>query len=566
MLEVEKYKYGVSKMQSGGKQQYLNEAIQFAKSYRNSPGFKERWNKINNSKVTRRSGSKYDDHYGEGKVIWRRSNWNTSKKVTPWNNSSNAAYFPENGFFIGTNKEPVSAMSNWKDELTHEVGHYFESNITPTYKDKYTGQTSPYGGYFSDIYPIFRNSKSYKETLDLLSDDEERQSYEKSPSFNYYLNYQGGYLDGVSESLHDGTPTESYADLFLLRKKLLDSGVYDIRKANNPFTKQHLEQFKKKNKDKIRLFDNFSDEDIIWMMNNVAQNNSKLDKSAYYAKSGIKIKKSNRGKFTSYCGGEVTSACIQKGKNSSDPAVRKRATFAANARKWKHQIGGKIVEASDNTRVARPFNQPPIKVTRQLPQQAQFSALSEDEMNRRKTAAIQRKREEQLYHNQHLWNIDPTKQVTRNNVGFAFANAGIQGEPIRQGLALYSGVKGIQSIGKAATNFVKSIPGRAQTEAQMLKESFTTPVGRQMWGQAAGRFIHPLKWTTGTGGAIGNLAYWNTKGKMFQPVSGVLENAILKSQGVPTDEGLTEQEEQVSNDSLDTWVKGYDLNAKYTFE
>ena len=283
-------------------------------------------------------------------------------------------------------------------------------------------------------------------------------------------------------------------------------------------------------------------------------------------KSGIKIKKSNRGKFTSYCGGEVTSACIQKGKNSSDPAVRKRATFAANARKWKHQIGGKIVEASDNTRVAKPFNQPPIKVTRQLPQQAQFSALSEDEMNRRKTAAIQRKREEQLYHNQHLWNIDPTKQVTRNNVGFAFANAGIQGEPIRQGLALYSGVKGIQSIGKAATNFVKSIPGRAQTEAQMLKESFTTPVGRQMWGQAAGRFIHPLKWTTGTGGALCNLAYCNTKGKMFQPVSGVLENAILKSQGVPTDEGLTEQEEQVSNDSLDTWVKDYDLNAKYTFE
>lgn len=283
-------------------------------------------------------------------------------------------------------------------------------------------------------------------------------------------------------------------------------------------------------------------------------------------KSGIKIKKSNRGKFTSYCGGEVTSACIQKGKNSSDPAVRKRATFAANARKWKHQIGGKIVEASDNTRVARPFNQPQIKVTRQLPRQAQFSALSKDEMNRRKTAAIQRKRDEQLYHNQHLWNIDPTKQVTRNNVGFAFANAGIQGEPIRQGLALYSGVKGIQSIGKAATNFVKSIPGRAQVERQMFKESLTTPVGRQMWGQAAGRFIHPLKWTTGTGGAIGNLAYWNAKGKMFQPVSGVLENAILKSQGVPTDEGLTEQEEQVNNDSLDAWVKDYDLNAKYTFE
>lgn len=48
----------------------------------------------------------------------------------------------------------------------------------------------------------------------------------------------------------------------------------------------------------------------------------------------IHIKKKNRGKFTEYCGGQVTSECIQKGKNSSDPKIRKRATFAQNARKW----------------------------------------------------------------------------------------------------------------------------------------------------------------------------------------------------------------------------------------
>lgn len=62
-----------------------------------------------------------------------------------------------------------------------------------------------------------------------------------------------------------------------------------------------------------------------------------------YAKSGIHIKKENRGKFTSYCGGKVTNECIQRGKHSSNPAIRKRATFAANARKWKHKYGGKIV-------------------------------------------------------------------------------------------------------------------------------------------------------------------------------------------------------------------------------
>ena len=61
--------------------------------------------------------------------------------------------------------------------------------------------------------------------------------------------------------------------------------------------------------------------------------------------SGIHIKEENKGKFTSYCGGKVTNECIQKGKNSSNPAIRKRATFADNARHFKHRLGGSIVEA-----------------------------------------------------------------------------------------------------------------------------------------------------------------------------------------------------------------------------
>jgi len=35
-------------------------------------------------------------------------------------------------------------------------------------------------------------------------------------------------------------------------------------------------------------------------------------------------------------GKKLTAAEIEKAKHSSDPATRKRATFAANARKWKH--------------------------------------------------------------------------------------------------------------------------------------------------------------------------------------------------------------------------------------
>jgi len=61
----------------------------------------------------------------------------------------------------------------------------------------------------------------------------------------------------------------------------------------------------------------------------------------YFKKgSGIHIKKKNRGKFTEYCGGEVTQKCIDKAKKSKNSTLRKRATFADNARKWKHQQGG----------------------------------------------------------------------------------------------------------------------------------------------------------------------------------------------------------------------------------
>lgn len=65
-------------------------------------------------------------------------------------------------------------------------------------------------------------------------------------------------------------------------------------------------------------------------------------------KGGIHIKKKNRGKFTEYCGGKVTQECIAKGKRSKNPKIRKRATFAANARKWKHENGG-ILKAQEGT-------------------------------------------------------------------------------------------------------------------------------------------------------------------------------------------------------------------------
>lgn len=74
------------------------------------------------------------------------------------------------------------------------------------------------------------------------------------------------------------------------------------------------------------------------------------------AKSGIHIKKSHRGLFTKYCNGKVTNECIQRGKNSPDPKIRKRATFAANARRWKHQSGGFVGGPNFNPNIVNEYN------------------------------------------------------------------------------------------------------------------------------------------------------------------------------------------------------------------
>ena len=76
------------------------------------------------------------------------------------------------------------------------------------------------------------------------------------------------------------------------------------------------------------------------IISNVFSNNSYNEIDMFKKGNKIKIKKQNRGKFTEYCGGNVTQECIQRGKNSPDPKIRKRATFADNSRKWKHQHGG----------------------------------------------------------------------------------------------------------------------------------------------------------------------------------------------------------------------------------
>ena len=54
----------------------------------------------------------------------------------------------------------------------------------------------------------------------------------------------------------------------------------------------------------------------------------------------IHINPKNKGKFNALK--KRTGKTTEELKHSKNPLTRKRATFAANAKKWKHEDGGKV--------------------------------------------------------------------------------------------------------------------------------------------------------------------------------------------------------------------------------
>lgn len=62
-------------------------------------------------------------------------------------------------------------------------------------------------------------------------------------------------------------------------------------------------------------------------------------------KSGINIKKSNKGKLRKTAktkkGSKIPVSKLKRMKKSKNPKTRRRATFALNARKWSNKKGKK---------------------------------------------------------------------------------------------------------------------------------------------------------------------------------------------------------------------------------
>jgi len=82
--------------------------------------------------------------------------------------------------------------------------------------------------------------------------------------------------------IHDSRPSESKADLDALRFRLYEDKIYNT--GTEQFSPELLKQAKEKYKDDNmvnRLFQNFSDDDLIYLMNNIAKNNTKNNRPVY---------------------------------------------------------------------------------------------------------------------------------------------------------------------------------------------------------------------------------------------------------------------------------------------
>lgn len=83
---------------------------------------------------------------------------------------------------------------------------------------------------------------------------------------------------------HDFLPSENKADIDALRYLLYDKGIYDTR-TDGEFNKWHLNQLNNNEFIKKRLKSNYSDEDLVWLMNNIADN-SQADNNVYGQQGG----------------------------------------------------------------------------------------------------------------------------------------------------------------------------------------------------------------------------------------------------------------------------------------
>lgn len=276
---------------------------EFAKRYVGSPGFNERLNRRLNELKNDYSTSIYgwnvtlNPSYLDNTVL----NLYEGDGQSWANSSGNTLNMSERGMW-GLPKKPG------RHTMAHELGHLVDNGVIKMYSSPFYLPNLKSRIQYSSIYPQLRRNKYAKEAI---------KAGIRPDSIMFKDVYDTAYSKNKNTKYHDAFEQEPYADFFQMRYELDKLGLYDSTKANNKFTKEVLDKFRKTTNSgqginggypyKMaikRIFDNFTDDQIIEIMNTVAevdpskQLNEQLSpdpSQAYYAKRGIRlIKKPKR--------------------------------------------------------------------------------------------------------------------------------------------------------------------------------------------------------------------------------------------------------------------------------
>lgn len=288
-----------------------DEARNFVREYYNSPGFKQR---------LQNTANKYLDNFLDNSDYGWKYVINSPLKIVETNFNPRTEFpdkIPGAKGQYDPDRQTVSLANQLKEHLrriqelglieagvdpnslfgpskedyqnvaAHEYGHALgdvlkvvNARTGEPIRNRYSANNQNQNIYYEQIIPQFRQNRAY---LNLL-ENENRPWYftPKTPSYRDRDN-------PLFYEMWKASPQESYAELINLRESLYRNGIYDSRKANNPFKREHLNEYKKKVSDYNMLFRNYTDDQIVEMMNEVAQNKVNQDNQNLYARKGIKL-------------------------------------------------------------------------------------------------------------------------------------------------------------------------------------------------------------------------------------------------------------------------------------
>jgi len=286
--------------------------------YINSPKYKERLGK-----------SGYNDV--NGTIRDRRQRIQNTVITHPDSKGEIGSYYDPGDNMVFIDNKQVKKLSTTRDDiLSHELGHavnytneYIRNENDPN-KGIITAPANLRLSKDEEKYIGSRN-KGVDEGLLLKA---QRLASEQGQSVSHIL----GLLD------HNLSPSENKSDVDAFRYILKKEGIYDS--GNQDLTPKLLEKARgnkniKNTYNSQRLLKNFSDKDIIDIMNNIAYNNEN-NNTTMIAKNGGSLNFSSKPAYNRWIG-----YIHAKGLAESTPGNQK-ISINGNSHKVKHAYGGPI--------------------------------------------------------------------------------------------------------------------------------------------------------------------------------------------------------------------------------